>query len=233
MNNDEGRRYRPDVVVALPENKHIVIDSKMSLTAYSRYFSSDDKAQRDAALKEHVASIRRHLDSLSLKAYQTLYQLQSLDFVFLFMPIEPALFLAVQSDRSLLDDAYAKNVILVSPSTLLANLRIVSNLWRQDGQNRNAAEIARQAGLLYDKFSGMLEDLDKVGKAMDQAQRSHQEAIGKIATGKGNLIGRVEKLRKLGAKASKELPAGLLQGLPLELDLDDEEPLLRLESHPG
>jgi DNA recombination protein RmuC len=218
MNAEDGKRYQPDVIVDLPEGKHVVIDSKVSLTAYERYFSSEDKDVREAELKNHIRSLRSHLESLSLKAYQNLYQLQSLDFVFLFMPIEPALTLAVQNDLELFQDAFDKNIVIVSPSTLLATLRTVSSIWRQEYQNRNATEIARQSGQLYDKFVGFLEDLEKVGRSMSAAQKSYDDAVGKLADGKGNLIGRAEKLKKLGAKTSKEIPYAMLQALPLKTE---------------
>lgn len=219
MNGENGRRYQPDVIVDLPEGKHIIIDSKVSLTAYERYFSSDDQDVREAELKNHLRSLRQHLEGLSVKAYQNLYQLQSLDFVFLFMPIEPALTLAVQNDVDLFQDAFAKNIVIASPSTLLATLRTVSSLWRQEDQNRNAVEIARQSGLLYDKFAAFLEDLEKVGRALSTSQKSYEEALGKLAIGKGNLISRAEKLKKLGAKTSKEIPYAMLQSLPLKFEV--------------
>jgi DNA recombination protein RmuC len=219
MNDGDGKRRYPDVIVDLPEGKHIVIDSKVSLTAYERYFSAEDNESREVELKNHIRSIRAHLESLSLKGYQNLYQLQSLDFVFLFMPIEPALILAVQNDVDLFQDAFSRNVVIVSPSTLLATLRMVSSIWRQEGQNRNTIEIARQAGAMHDKFVGFLEDLKKVGSAMAMAQKSYDDALVKLNTGTGNLVGRAAKLKLLGVKTSKEIPEAML---PLQTDLIEE-----------
>lgn len=222
LNDEDGRRYQPDVVVHLPENKEIVIDSKVSLTSYERYCSSDDREVCEAELKNHIASIRRHLEGLSLKAYQDLYRLKSLDFVFLFMPIEPALTLAVQNDPELFQHAFERNIVIVSPSTLLAVLRTVSSIWRQEKQNRNVAEIARQSGALYDKFVSFVDDLEKVGRNIGAAQKSFDDARNKLADGTGNLIGRAEKIRLLGAKTTKRLPLALLQTLGPKTEIPDE-----------
>lgn len=207
---ETGKRFQPDVIVNLPENKSIVIDSKVSLIAYERYVSSEDENEKEKALRDHIISIRSHLKSLSSKNYQSLYQLNSLDFVLMFMPIEPAFALAVQQDASLFNEAFEKNIVIVSPSTLLATLRTIASIWRQENQNKNALEIARQAGALYDKFVNFYNDLLDVGKKLDSAKDSYEEAMKKIHDGRGNLIAGVEKIKQLGAKASKSLPTSAL-----------------------
>ncbi|ALO46556.1 DNA recombination protein RmuC [Pseudohongiella spirulinae] len=204
---DTGSRLRsqPDVVVQLPDNRQIIIDAKVSLTAYERFCSADDDPARDLALKQHVQSVRTHVRQLSDKRYQNLPGVVSLDFVLLFMPVEPAFSLALQQDHELFNHAFDRNIVLVSPSTLLATLRTIQNIWRYEYQSRNAQEIARQAGALYDKFVGFVEDIDDLGRKLDASQRSYEGVINKLQTGKGNLIGRTEKLKKLGARASKKL----------------------------
>jgi len=205
-----GKRLQPDVIINLPDNKCMVIDAKCSLVAYEKYCSTDVEEERVLSLREHIASIRRHIKGLSEKNYQNLYQLKSLDFVLMFLPIEPAFSLAVQSDISLFNEAFEKNVVIVSPSTLLATLRTISSIWRQENQNRNALEIARQGGALYDKFQGLMNDLIDIGKKLQSTKDSYDEAMKKISTGRGNLVGSVEKLKTLGAKTSKALPQSLL-----------------------
>lgn len=198
-------RSQPDVIVQLPDNRQIIIDAKVSLTAYERFCSADDDPSREIALKQHVQSVRTHVRQLSDKRYQNLPGVVSLDFVLLFMPVEPAFSLALQHDHELFNHAFDRNIVLVSPSTLLATLRTIHNIWRYEYQSRNAQEIARQAGALYDKFVGFVEDLDDLGRKLDASQRSYDGVMNKLQTGKGNLIGRTEKLKKLGARASKKL----------------------------
>lgn len=207
---EAGKRYQPDVIINLPENKSVIIDSKVSLNAYERYISSDDENEKLKALRDHIISIRSHLKSLSSKNYQTLYQLNSLDFVLMFMPIEPAFALAVQQDAGLFNEAFEMNIVIVSPSTLLATLRTIASIWRQENQNKNALEIAKQAGALYDKFVNFYNDLVDVGKKLDAAKDSYEEAMKKVHDGRGNLIAGVEKMKQLGAKASKSLPPAAL-----------------------
>jgi DNA recombination protein RmuC len=219
---ESGKRFQPDVIIKLPENKSIVIDSKVSLVAYEKFISSDDEHQKQLALREHISSIRSHIKNLSSKNYQNLYQLESLDFVLMFMPIEPAFALAVQNDPSIFNDAFEQNIVIVSPSTLLATLRTISSIWRQENQNKNALEIARQAGTLYDKFVNFYNDLLEVGKKMDSAKDSYENAMKKIHDGRGNLISGVEKIKELGAKASKSLPPAAIN----RADLDDDTNLL-------
>ena len=219
--SEEGRRFQPDVIVSLPENKSVIIDSKVSLLAYEKCISSEDDIERQLSLKEHITSIRNHIRNLSSKNYQSLYQLESLDFVLLFMPIEPAFALAVQNDAQLFNDAFDKNIVIVSPSTLLATLRTVASIWRAENQNRNALEIARQSGALYDKFQALIADLIDLGKRITTMQRGYEETMKKLYTGKGNLVNSVEKIKRLGANTTKSLPQQLLD----RADDDDEDSL--------
>jgi DNA recombination protein RmuC len=211
LTNEEGRRYQPDVVVKLPDQKHLIIDSKVSLLAYEQYASAEAESERSHYLKQHVQSLRVHLKSLSEKNYQTLYQIGSLDFVLLFVPIEPAFSAAIQHDGQLFTDAYDRNIVVVSPTTLIATLRTIASIWKNEFQNRNAQEIARQAGAMYDKFTAFTEDLRKVGKSLENTQTSYLEAMNKLTEGKGNLITRVEKLKELGVKTSKSLDPHWIQ----------------------
>lgn len=207
---DDGGQHRPDVVVNLPEGKHMVIDAKMSLVAYERYTQAESEADRQAAIKQHLTSVRAHIKGLSEKNYQTLYSLKSLDFVLLFIPVEPAFMLAVTQDSTLFSEAFAKNVLLVSPSTLLATLRTIANIWRQEYQNRNAQEIASQCAKLYDKFVGFVEDLEDVGRKLQATQKAYDSAHGKLKSGRGNLIRQAESFKKLGVKPNKRIPEQLV-----------------------
>lgn len=207
--DDEGRQKRPDCIINLPEGKHIIIDSKVSLIAYEQYHSSDHPDTRSYYLKAHLDSVKQHIKDLSGKNYQQLYQINSPDYLLLFIPLEPAFSLAVQEDHNLFLDALDKNIVLVSTSTLLATMRTVSYIWKQEKQKRSVLEIARQSGLLYDKFVGFVEDLQGIGQRLDQAQESYHLAMNKLTTSKkkgDTLIGRAEKIRELGAKSSKSLP---------------------------
>lgn len=208
--NEDGRRFQPDIIVKLPEQKNIIIDSKVSLTAYEKYISAEDEPQKEVEIKNHLLSIRSHIKGLSEKNYQNLYEIGSLDFVLLFMPIEPAFGLAVQNDPELFSDAYDKNIVIVSPSTLIATLRTIASIWRQENQNRNALEIARQGGQLYDKFKSFTDDLVKVGENLKTTKCNYDQAMNKLATGKGNLVSRADKLKELGAKATKALDQRLI-----------------------
>jgi DNA recombination protein RmuC len=210
LTTEDGKRFQPDIVVNLPDGKHLVIDSKVSLNAYERFSSAESDDDRQTALKEHLISVKKHIKDLSDKNYQTLYQLKTLDFVLLFIPIEPAFALSVQGDAQLFNDAFDKNIVIVSPSTMLATLRTVASIWRQENQNKNAIEIARQGGALYDKFSGFVEDLIALGNKMRDSQKTYEAAMNKLSTGSGNLVKRTEELKKLGAKATKNLPQSLL-----------------------
>jgi DNA recombination protein RmuC len=205
----DGSRLQPDVVIRLPESKHLVIDSKVSITAYTRYVQSDDEQVKISELNSHVLSIKQHIQGLSAKNYQDLYGVGSIDFVLMFIPIEPAFLAAMRHAPEIYQDALKKNIVIVCPSTLLATVRTVAHLWRQEQQNRNAQEIARQCASLYDKFVGFVEDLDKVGQRLEQAQSSYTDAVGKLKTGRGNLIRTAENVKKLGVKPNKSLPSKL------------------------
>ena len=202
----DGTQGQPDVVIHLPENKHLVIDAKVSLLAYEQYANSDDEALRSQALKNHLDSMRRHMSGLAPKSYQTLLKLNSVDFVMMFVPIEPAFMLAIERDPQLWQDGWKANILLVSPSTLLFVLRTVQHLWRQADQNTNAAEIANRGAQLYDKLAGFVDDLTAVGKNLDQARSSFDEAQKKLSTGTGNVLRQAQMLRELGVKPKKQLP---------------------------
>ena len=210
LTSESGKRFQPDVIINLPENKSIIIDSKVSLIGYEKFISSDDEREKQLALREHINSIRSHIKNLSGKNYQNLYQIESLDFVFMFMPIEPAFAYAVQSDASLFTDAFERNIVIVSPSTLLATLRTIASIWRQENQNKNALEIAKQSGDMLDKFTAFVDDLLSVGKGLMSAKDNYDKAMNKLVDGRGNLINRAEKIKELGAKASKSLPPAML-----------------------
>ena len=207
---DDGTRVLPDVVLHLPDNKRMIIDSKVSLTDYERFVNADED-DRPQFLKAHVNSIKKHVDQLSEKNYQDLYDMESPDFVLMFIPIEPAFAIAVNDDNSLYNRAFEKNIVIVTPSTLLATLRTIDSMWNNEKQQQNAIEIARQAGALYDKFEGLVTDLTGVGKKIDAAKTDYSSAMNKLVEGKGNLIISVEKLKKLGAKAKKSLPEKIIK----------------------
>lgn len=209
---EEGRRQRPDVIIHLPEDRHMIIDSKVSLTSYERFSSLDNGTERQKELNEHILSVRKHLKELSLKNYHKLYDLQNLDFVLMFVPIEPAFAIAVQNDPNLFYDAFEMNIVIVSPSTLLATLRTIANIWKQEKQNKNAMEIAKQSGELYDKFIGFVEDLLSLGKNLDSTNESYERAMNKLKEGRGNLIKRAENIKELGAKTSKSIPQVMIEG---------------------
>ncbi|MCG2610488.1 DNA recombination protein RmuC [Flavobacterium sp. SM15] len=207
---EDGSRVQPDVVINLPDGKKMIVDSKVSLTSYERYVNEDDEDAKATFLKEHVNSIKRHVEQLSSKNYQDLYQIESPDFVLLFIPMEPAFAIALNEDNSLYNKAFEKNIVIVTPSTLLATLRTIDSMWTNQKQQENAYEIARQAGALYDKFEGFVSDLIKIGKKMDEAKSEYGNAMNKLVEGKGNLVTSVEKLKKMGAKAKKALPEAIL-----------------------
>lgn len=209
--NEEGSRVFPDVVINLPDGKKMVVDSKVSLVAYEKFINEEDEALRIVFLKEHVNSIKRHVDQLGAKNYHDLYQIESPDFVLLFIPMEPAFAIALNEDTGLYSKAFEKNIVIVTPSTLLATLRTIDSMWSNQKQQENAFEIARQAGALYDKFEGFVNDLVKIGKKMDEAKTEYQGAMNKLFDGKGNLISSVEKLKKMGAKAKKSLPENIIK----------------------
>jgi DNA recombination protein RmuC len=208
---EEGTRVFPDVIINLPDGKKMIIDSKVTLTAYERYINEEDDNLKNQHLKEHVSSINRHVDQLGNKNYQDLYHMESPDFVLLFIPIESAFAVALNEDTTLYNKAFEKNIVIVTPSTLLATLRTIDSMWTNQKQQENAIEIARQAGALYDKFEGFVGDLIKIGKKMDEAKVEYGYAMNKLTEGKGNLITSVEKLKKMGAKAKKSLPESVLK----------------------
>ena len=215
---EDGSRVLPDVVINLPDNKKMIVDSKVSLTHYERFVNAEDDVLQQQYLKEHVNSIKRHVEQLGDKNYHDLYKIDSPDFVLLFIPIEPAFAVALNEDNSLYNKAFEKNIVIVTPATLLATLRTIDTMWNNEKQQKNAIEIARQAGALYDKFHGLMTDLTAVGKDMDRAKNNYSTAMNKLFEGKGNLITSVEKIKKLGAKAKKALPDAIVNKA---IDLED------------
>ncbi len=207
---DDGTRVLPDVIINLPDGKKMIVDSKVSLTDYERFVNADDDNQAKH-LKDHINSLRRHVDQLSAKKYEDLYEMESPDFVLLFIPIEPAFAIAINNDNTLYSKAFEQNIVIVTPSTLLATLRTIDTMWSNEKQQRNAIEIARQAGALYDKFEGFVTDLTKVGKKMDDAKSEYKGAMNKLVEGRGNIITSIEKLKKMGAKAKKSIAEPILK----------------------
>ena len=220
---EEGNRVQPDVVINLPDGKKMIVDSKVSLTAYEKYINEDEEEQKSAFLKEHVNSLKRHVEQLGNKNYQHLYEMESPDFVLLFIPIEPAFAIALNEDTQLYNKAFEKNIVIVTPSTLLATLRTIDSMWTNQKQQDNAIEIARQAGALYDKFEGFVTDLVKIGKKMDEAKTEYEGAMNKLVDGRGNLITSVQKLKIMGAKAKKSLPEPILNRANSSLENLEEE----------
>jgi DNA recombination protein RmuC len=210
--NEDGARFLPDVIIHLPDKKHLIIDAKLSLVAYERFVNAPSEAEKSTALREHSAALRRHVEDLSRKDYPGLADLQSPDFVLMFVPVEPALHLALQEDEGLFSDAFEKNVVLVSASTLLVTLRAIESVWRRHKQTLNVLEIARQAGKLHDHFVLFATSLMDVGQRLDQAKASYDQAISRLSSGRGSLVRRVGELQKLGARAEKQMPAALMQG---------------------
>ncbi|MFZ7114077.1 MAG: DNA recombination protein RmuC [Bacteroidota bacterium] len=209
--NEEGRRIQPDIIINLPDNKHIVIDSKVSLVAYDAMVNAITDEDREKYLRDHILSVRSHIKGLSDKNYQTSIGINTPDFVLLFMPIESSFGLAVQADNELFTFAWDRKIVIVSPSTLLATMKTISSIWKQERQTRNAIEIARQGGALYDKFKNFVDDLIEVGTKMNGAKKSYEDAMNKLSSGSGNLVKRVEDLKKLGAKSTKDLPPSILE----------------------
>jgi len=213
---NEGARQQPDAIIDLPENKNIVVDSKVSLVAYEKWINALNEEERALFAKQHIQSIENHVKDLSAKNYQDLYQISSPDFVLLFMPIESALSMSVQQKPDLFSEAWDRNVVIVSPSTLLATLRTIASIWKQERQTRNVIEIAKEAGALYDKFVGFLHDMEQVQTHIERALRSHEDASKKLSSGAGNVIKKIDNLKKLGAKANKQID-------PRYLDTEEEE----------
>lgn len=223
---EDGSRVLPDVVINLPDGKKMIIDSKVSLTDYERFVNADEDLQ-EKYLKDHINSLKKHVDQLSAKKYEDLYNMEGPDFVLMFVPIETAFSAAINKDTSLYNNAFEKNIVIVTPSTLLATLRTIDSMWNNEKQQRNAIEIARQAGALYDKFEGFVSDLTKVGRKMDEAKTEYHGAMNKLVEGKGNIITRIEKLKKMGAKAKKSIPDTILKRAK-EDDYDEEPSTLEL-----
>lgn len=208
--NTDGNRVFPDVVINLPDGKKMIVDSKVSLTAYEKWINEDDENLKNEFLKEHVISIKRHVEQLGSKNYHDLYQIESPDFVLLFIPIEPAFAIALNEDSTLYNKAFSRNIVIVTPTTLLATLRTIDSMWANQKQQENAFEIARQAGALYDKFEGFVTDLVKIGNKIKDTKTEYENAMSKLVDGRGNLISSVEKLKKMGAKAKKSLPENII-----------------------
>ena len=223
LQTEDGRRLQPDVIISLPEGRSLVVDSKVSLVAYERYCNEEDETARALALREHLTSVRKHIRDLSGKNYQSLYQINTLDFVLLFIPVEPAFALAVEQDQELFNEAFERNIVLVTTSTLLATLRTIASIWRLEYQNKNAMEIARQSGDLYDKFVALVDDMITVGKKMQDAQGAYESTMNKLHLGRGNLISRVENLKKLGLKTSKQINQKMLERTE-DIDSSDDLP---------
>lgn len=207
---EDGSRVLPDVIIHLPDGKKMIVDSKVSLTAYEQYVNTEDEDLQQRYLKAHIDSIKKHVEGLGNQNYHDLYQIESPDFVLMFIPIEPAFALALNQEENLYNKAFDKNIVIVTPSTLLATLRTIDTMWNNDKQQRNALKIAKEAGSLYDKFEGLMQDLVKVGKKIQETDGEYKNAMNKLFEGKGNLIRKVENLKKLGAKANKSLPENLI-----------------------
>ncbi len=207
--NHEGRRMQPDVIIAYPDDRKVIVDSKVSLTAYMRYMESNDADRQQQALNDHLLSVKRHIDELSAKSYQK--YADALDFTMLFVPNEPAYMLALQHDPTLWQYAYDKKILLISPTNLIAALKLIADLWKREYQNQNAFEIARRGALLYDKFVGFVENLDRVGQSLERAQEAYDKAYGQLSTGHGNLVMQTEKLKELGLETKKQIPNRLLK----------------------
>ena len=218
LKGPDGERFQPDVLIYLPGDRQVVVDSKVSLTAYQQYVAAEDAALGQAALKQHVQSLRNHVKGLSDKDYKRLEGLHSLDFVLLFVPIEAAFSAALQAEPNLFQEAFDRHIVIVSPTTLLATLRVIDSLWKQERQSQNAREIAERAGWLYDKFVLFIQDLYEVGNRLQQLDKAYSAARNKLTEGRGNLVSRSEQLKLLGARASKSLPADLLERAMTDVD---------------
>ncbi|HCE3245090.1 TPA: DNA recombination protein RmuC [Vibrio parahaemolyticus] len=234
LQSEAGKRYQPDVIVHLPQNKQVVVDSKMALVAYERYFNAETDAERDRALSAHLTALRAHIKGLSMKDYHKLKGIQSLDYVLMFIPVEPAFQVAIQADPSLIKDAMEQNIILVSPTTLLVALRTIDNLWRNERQNENAKLIAQRATKLYDKLRLFIDDMEGLGGALDRANQTYQGAMNKLATGRGNMIRQAESFRQLGVEIKRPISSDLAQLAQSDAFSENESPNESLvERHPA
>jgi len=211
LNNAEGDKIQPDFIVYLPENKHIIIDAKVSLVAYEAYVSEVDELKKIALLKEHIKSLKEHIKRLSEKDYPAALGIAAPDFVLMFVPIESSFSVAIKEDVELFNYGWDRNIVIVSPSTLLATLRTIASLWKQEKQSKNVIQIAEEAGKLYDKFVGFLDDFKALGTSLEKSQKIHSDALNKLSTGNGNVIGKIEKLRELGLKTNKQIDKNLLE----------------------
>ena len=209
--DDNDANKRPDVIVHLPDNKHVVIDSKVSLVAYDRLVNAPDNAAYETALKDQVSSLKKHVNELAAKNYPNLPGLNAPDFVLMFVPIEAMFSVAVDADKNLFAYAWEKKIVIVSPTTLLATLRTIASIWQQENQTKNAFEIARLGGVLYDKMVGFIDDFQKIKRSLDAADKAYNDALGKMSTGKGNMLNTATRIKELGAKAGKTIPQNLLQ----------------------
>ncbi|MBM5021747.1 DNA recombination protein RmuC [Vibrio parahaemolyticus] len=234
LQSEAGKRYQPDVIVHLPQNKQVVVDSKMALVAYERYFNAETDAERDRALNAHLTALRAHIKGLSMKDYHKLKGIQSLDYVLMFIPVEPAFQVAIQAYPSLIKDAMEQNIILVSPTTLLVALRTIDNLWRNERQNENAKLIAQRATKLYDKLRLFIDDMEGLGSALDRANQTYQGAMNKLATGRGNVIRQAESFRQLGVEIKRPISSDLAQLAQSDAFSENESPNESLvERHPA
>ncbi|TOJ66947.1 DNA recombination protein RmuC [Vibrio parahaemolyticus] len=234
LQSEAGKRYQPDVIVHLPQNKQVVVDSKMALVAYERYFNAETDAERDRALNAHLTALRAHIKGLSMKDYHKLKGIQSLDYVLMFIPVEPAFQVAIQAEPSLVKDAMEQNIILVSPTTLLVALRTIDNLWRNERQNENAKLIAQRATKLYDKLRLFIDDMEGLGGALDRANQTYQGAMNKLATGRGNVIRQAESFRQLGVEIKRPISSDLAQLAQSDAFSENESPNESLvERHPA
>lgn len=225
---EDGSRVMPDVIINLPDGKKMIVDSKVSLTDYERYTNAHEN-DKPKFLKDHINSLRKHVEQLSAKKYEDLYEMESPDFVLMFVPIEPAFAIAINEDSTIYNKAFEQNIVIVTPSTLLATLRTIDTMWSNEKQQKNAIEIARQAGALYDKFEGFVTDLTRVGKKMDEAKNEYRGAMNKLVEGRGNIVTSIERLKKMGAKAKKSIPEPILKRAEENtVETEEEQPKLNL-----
>lgn len=225
---EDGSRVMPDVIINLPDGKKMIVDSKVSLTDYERYTNAHEN-DKPKFLKDHINSLRKHVEQLSAKKYEDLYEMESPDFVLMFVPIEPAFAIAINEDSTIYNKAFEQNIVIVTPSTLLATLRTIDTMWSNEKQQKNAIEIARQAGALYDKFEGFVTDLTRVGKKMDEAKNEYRGAMNKLVEGRGNIVTSIERLKKMGAKAKKSIPEPILKRAEEDtFEAEEEQPKLNL-----
>lgn len=219
LNNDNNQRMQPDVIVHLPQGNDVIIDAKMTLIAYERYFNSEDEQDRSKAMSEHLLAVRNHIKQLSQKDYHKLHGIKSLDYILMFIPVEPAFLAAIDQDPTLINDALKQNIMIVSPTTLLVALRTINNLWRYEYQNRNAELIADRASKLYDKVRGFIEDMETLGSSLDKANQTYHSSMNKLIKGRGNIIGQIEQFRNMGVEVKKPIKSAISESAVEELDI--------------